>query len=177
MSQPGTASSPNQTEPSGATVTAFGDRSGTGREYSVTPPNDCVASLLVVTTSAAGSGQLDPGGRRSTNTLPATESMTTMAAAKTRLRLIPDVSSLARLFSATLGEPLVLRRGGPRTFVHSRTGGEIYRGGVSTANMKMTSERRRLAITTVEGALVGLVLIFGTMAVAFLGAVSPIQPS
>ena len=37
--------------------------------------------------------------------------------------------------------------------------------------MKMTSDKRRLAVTTVEGALVGLVLIFGTMAVAFLSAV------
>ena len=38
--------------------------------------------------------------------------------------------------------------------------------------MRLTSaEERRIGITTVEGALVALVLIFGTMAFAYLSAV------
>jgi plastocyanin len=37
--------------------------------------------------------------------------------------------------------------------------------------MRFTAERRRVGITTVEGALVALVLIFGTMAFAYLSAV------
>ena len=125
----------------------MGHLAGAGRENFVTAPKLLEARSLFMTGRPRKDGQLETTAGRRVAKTPPTDSKTRRATARRYL-------------------PLILR------YISSPWDTLLACPQVCPKLMRfMARERRRIGVTTVEYALVGLVLIFGTMALAFVTVV------